>query len=213
MEHTSTGGNVLTIKDVADYINSHEDPFLTDEMNALVMETCYRTHQLTMELNTAYHTPDEIREILSQITGEQIDPSLNMFPPFYTDFGRNIHFGKGVFINDCCHFQDQGGIFIGDHVLIGHNVVLATVDHDLDPESRRNHYAPIRIEKNAWIGSGAVITKGVTIGYGAVVAAGAVITKDVPEMTVVGGVPGRILRDLKKTREHSSDADNGEHPE
>lgn len=134
----------MTIKDVTDFINSHDDPFLTDEMNALVMETCYTAHRLTMELNTAYHTPEEIREILSQITGEAIDP-----------------------------------------------------------ESRLNHYAPIHIGNNVWIGSGAVITKGVTIGYGAVIAAGAVITKDVPEMTVVGGVPGRILRELKKTQKQN----------
>ena len=186
----------MTIQDVVDYINTHADPVLTPEMDALVMETCYRTHRLTMQLNTAYHEPEQIREILSDITGERVDDTLGMFPPFYTDFGGNIHFGKNVFINDCCHFQDQGGIFIGDGVLIGHNTVLATIDHDLDPASRRNHYAPIRIGNNAWIGASVVITKGVTIGEGAVIAAGAVVTKDVPANAIVGGVPAKVIRYL-----------------
>ena len=186
----------MTIEDVVRFINGHEDPVLTPEMNALVMETCYRTHRLTMKLNTEYLEPDQIRAVMEEITGEPIDPSFGMFPPFYTDFGRNLHFGKQVFINDCCHFQDQGGIFIGDRVLIGHNTVLATIDHDLDPASRQNHYAPIRIGNDVWIGASAVITKGVTVGDGSVIAAGAVVTKDVPAHTVYGGVPARLLRRL-----------------
>ena len=186
----------MDISDVVKYINSHEDPVLTEEMNALVMETCYRTHRLTMQLNTAYHEPEEIRKILSDITGKTVPESLNMFPPFYTDFGRNIHFGQNVFINDCCHFQDQGGVFIGDNVLIGHNTVLATIDHDLDARSRQNHYAPIRIGNNVWIGAGVIITKGVTIGENAVIAAGAVVTKDVPANVVVGGVPAKTIKRL-----------------
>ena len=147
-----------------------------------------------MELNSRYHTPEEIVGIMSEITGEQVDASFNMFPPFYADFGRNIHIGKNVFINAGCKFQDQGGIFIGDNVLIGHNVVLATINHDLNPYDRHNIYQPIHIGDRAWIGSNAVITQGVTIGEGAVVAAGAVVTKDVPPLTVVGGVPAKVLK-------------------
>ena len=186
----------MTIEDVVRYINSHQDPVLTDEMNALVMETCYRSHRLTMELNNTWRPPEGIRALLEEITGEAIDESVNMFPPFYTDFGRNIHLGKNIFINACCHFQDQGGIFVGDGSLIGHNTVLATIDHDLDPASRQNHYAPIRIGRNVWIGANVTITKGVTIGDGAVVAAGAVVTKDVPPGVIVGGVPARVLKKI-----------------
>ena len=149
----------MSIEEVVEYINSHDDPVLSEEMNSLVMAACYQTHRLTMQLNNSYHDPGEIRAILSEITGKAVPESLNMFPPFYTDFGRNIHFGQNIFVNDCCHFQDQGGIFIGDNVLIGHNTVLATIDHDLDPQSRQNHYAPICIGNNVWIGSSVVITK------------------------------------------------------
>lgn len=153
--------------------------------------------RLTARLNGAYHTPEEVREIFSRIIGGEVDEGFGLFPPFYTDFGRNIHVGKNVFINSGCHFQDQGGVTIGDGALIGHNVVLATINHDFDPARRGdNHPAPIVIGKHAWIGANVTITPGVTIGDGAIVAAGAVVTKDVPPMTVVGGVPAKFIRTI-----------------
>jgi len=184
------------IHTVLEYLNSGRGEAMTEEMNRCILRTCQETQKKTMELNSRYHTPEEIVGIMSEITGEQVDASFNMFPPFYADFGRNIHIGKNVFINAGCKFQDQGGIFIGDNVLIGHNVVLATIDHDLNPYDRHNIYQPIRIGDRVWIGSNAVITKGVTIGEGAVVAAGAVVTKDVPPFTVVGGVPAKVLKKI-----------------
>ena len=96
-----------------------------------------------------------------------------------------------MFINADCKFQDQGGIYIGDDVFIGHNVVLATLDHEIDPDKRGIILAPIHIEDKVWIGAGAIITKGVTIGDGSIVAAGAVVNKDVPERVIVGGVPAK----------------------
>jgi len=142
-----------------------------------------------------YHTPAEIREIMGRLIGKKVDDSFRMFPPFYTDFGKNITIGKDVFINSGCHFQDQGGIWIGDGTLIGHNVVLATINHALNPEeNRKNHYAPITIGAHVWIGSNAAILPGVTLGDWAVVAAGAVVTQDVPPRTVVGGVPAKVLK-------------------
>ncbi|MCI8557447.1 MAG: sugar O-acetyltransferase [Lachnospiraceae bacterium] len=148
-----------------------------------------------MELNMQYHTPEEIREIMGKLTGKKIDDSFRLFPPFYTDFGKNITIGKDVFINSGCHFQDQGGIKVGDGTLIGHNVVLATINHDLDPkENRKNHYVPITIGTHVWIGSNATILPRVTLGDWAVVAAGAVVTQDVPPGAVVGGVPAKILK-------------------
>ena len=98
--------------------------------------------------------------------------------------------GKGVFINTGCHFQDQGGIRVGARSLLGHDVVLATLNHDLSVARRGETIpAPIRIGEDVWIDAKAVVLAGVTIGDGAVVAAGSVVTKDVPARTVVGGVP------------------------
>lgn len=151
--------------------------------------------KITMEMNNSYHTPEELREITGRLIGKKIDDAFRLFPPFYTDFGKNTTIGKNVFINSGCHFQDQGGIEIGDGALIGHNVVLATINHALSPsENRKNHYAPIKIGNNVWIGSNATVLPGVTIGEWSVVAAGAVVSKDVPAYTVVGGIPAKIIK-------------------
>ena len=124
-----------------------------------------------------------------------MDASVRLFPPFYTDFGKNISVGRNVFINACCHFQDHGGVTLGDGCMIGHNVVFATLNHELDPARRAEMTpAPIVLGCNGWVGSNATILQGVTIGDGAVVAAGAVVTRDVPAATVVGGVPARPIR-------------------
>lgn len=153
--------------------------------------------QRTAELNGAYHTPEEVRRIFSALTGRPVDDTFTLFPPFHTDCGKNIAVGKNVFINSGCKFQDQGGIVIDDGALIGHNVVLATLNHSLAVRDRQDLIpGPIRIGKNAWIGSNVTILPGVTVGDGAVVAAGAVVTKDVPAYTVAGGVPARVLRPL-----------------
>lgn len=153
--------------------------------------------QRTAELNGAYHTPEEVRRIFSALTGRPVDDTFTLFPPFHTDCGKNIAVGKNIFINSGCKFQDQGGIVIGDGALIGHNVVLATLNHSLAVRDRQDLIpGPIRIGKNAWIGSNVTILPGVTVGDGAVVAAGAVVTKDVPAYTVAGGVPARVLRPL-----------------
>lgn len=158
--------------------------------------------KISMELNNRYHTPEELREIMSRLTGKKIDDTFRLFPPFYTDFGKNISIGKDVFINSGCHFQDQGGITIGDGALIGHNVVLATINHDLIPgNGRKNQYAPIKLGKHVWIGSNATVLPGVTVGDWAVIAAGAVVTKDVPSYTIVSGIPAKILKTIDKPTE------------
>lgn len=153
--------------------------------------------QITSRLNNVYHDMAEIREILSELFGYKVPDTLRVFPPFYTDFGRNINIGEDVFINAGCQFQDQGGITIGDGCLIGHNVVFATLNHDLSPE-RRQICIPrsIVIGRNVWIGSNSTILPGVSIGDNAVVAAGAVVAKDVAASTIVGGVPARLLRPI-----------------
>lgn len=169
----------------------------TAEQKAYAGTLCQEAIQITMEINNRYHTPEELIALMGKLIGKNVDPSFRLFPPFYTDFGKNITIGRDVFINSGCHFQDQGGIEIGDGALIGHNVVLATIDHDLDPaQNRKNHYAPIRIGAHVWIGSNATILSGVSIGEWSVIAAGAVVTRDVPPNVVVGGVPARIIKKI-----------------
>ncbi len=151
--------------------------------------------QITMELNTKYHLPEEVIKLFSRLTENPVDNSFRLFPPFYTDCGKNISVGKNVFINSGCKFQDQGGIRIGNGVLIGHNVTLLTLNHEEDPSSRQNlHAAPVTIGDNAWLGANVTVLPGVTIGAGAIIGAGAVVTKDVPENTVAVGVPAKIIR-------------------
>ncbi len=160
-----------------------------------------RARKLTMQLNHTYHDRAEIQALFSQLIGKPVPPSFTLFPPFYTDCGRNITVGEGVFLNAGCQFQDQGGITIGDGTQIGHNVVLATLNHDQDPAKRKDlHPAPIVIGKNVWIGSNATVCPGVTIGDGAIIAAGAVVTRDVPANTVVGGVPAKFLKQIESTQ-------------
>lgn len=155
--------------------------------------------KITAEINGSYHEPDQLRALFSQLIGQPVDESFALFPPFHTDCGKNIHVGKNVFINMGCKFQDQGGIYIGDGTLIGHNVVLATLNHAKSPNDRGTMVpAPIHIGKHVWIGSNATVLPGVTIGDGAIVAAGAVVTRDVPENTIVGGVPASVMRHLSE---------------
>ena len=155
--------------------------------------------KITMEINNKYHTPEEIVDLFSELTGRKVDKSFRLFPPFHTDCGKNIKVGKNVFINACCKFQDQGGIEIGNGVLIGHNVTLATLNHDERPSHRQNIYPkPIKIGDNVWIGSNATILQGVTIGNGAIIGANAVVTKDVPENAIVAGIPAKIIRKVNK---------------
>ena len=106
--------------------------------------------------------------------------------------------GRDVFINACCHFQDHGGVTLGDGCQIGHNVVFATLNHGLAPEDRHTTYpAPIILGRNVWVGSNSTILQGVTIGDNAVVAAGAVVTKDVPADAIVGGVPAKVIKYIR----------------
>ena len=169
----------------------------TAEIHQFMNDMSNEARRITFELNNAYHTPEEVRNLLSRLFGKTVDESFRVFPPFYTDFGKNVTVGKNVFINACCHFQDHGGVSLGDGCQIGHNVVFATLNHGLAPEDRQTTYpAPITLGKNVWVGSNSTILQGVTIGDNAVIAAGAVVTKDVPENTIVGGVPARIIRKI-----------------
>lgn len=154
--------------------------------------------KITSEINSKYNTPEKIRELFSKLTESEIDETFGLFPPFYTDCGKNIKIGKNVFINACCRFQDQGGIEIGDGSLIGHNTTIATLNHDFNPAKRQNLTPrPVKIGKNVWIGSDCTILPGVEIGNGAIVGAGSVVTKSVPSNTIAVGNPARVIKEIE----------------
>lgn len=187
----------MTTKDFKEYVKTGQ-ALDTEEIHRFMDEMSDEARRITFRLNTAYRTPDEVRELLSELFGYEVPQSLRVFPPLYADFGKNIAVGEHVFINACCHFQDHGGVTLGDGCKIGHNVVFATLDHGLAPEDRHTtRPAPIVLGKNVWVGANATILRGVTIGDNAVVAAGAVVTKDIPADTVAGGVPARTIRKIQ----------------
>ncbi len=161
-------------------------------------EEVEHTRRLVGELNTGYHSPDETRALLERIWGQPLDASVRMFPPFYTAFGKTTRVGREVFINFGCTFLDQGGITIEDGVFIGPGAKILTEHHPEAPALRHRLLTkPVVIRRNAWIGAGASILPGVTVGEHAIVGAGAVVTKDVPARTIVAGVPARIIRKIE----------------
>ena len=165
------------------------------EASLKMHDLAQKAMKITYFINNKYNTPADVRKWMSILIGQELDEGFGLFPPFYTDCGRNIHLEKNVFINSGCHFQDQGGIFIGEGTFIGHNVILATLNHDMNPYTRADiHPKPIHIGKRVWIGSGAIVLPGVTIGDNSVIGAGSVVTKDVPADCVYGGNPAKFIK-------------------
>lgn len=155
--------------------------------------------ELTSRLNMLHHGDLGARaELLGEILGRPVPPTLTLYPPFYCDYGLNLEFGERVFVNQNCSFYDLGGITIGDRTMIGPGVTLTTAGHPVEPHQRFDGIttAPIVIESNVWIGANATITPGVRIGAGSVVAAGAVVAKDVPVNCVVSSSGYVKRRDL-----------------
>ena len=183
--------------DIFERLRSGEPIRLNDPEYYKINEVVGRTIKLSQQLNAATDV-NSIRDFLSEIIGVRIDESTTIFAPFYTNFGKFTSIGKNVFINHACSFLDMGGITIEDYVLIGPHVNLVTENHPLDPGDRKALITkPIIIKRNAWIGAGAIILPGVTIGENSVVAAGAVVSRDVPANVVVGGIPAKIIKSIK----------------
>ncbi len=156
-----------------------------------------RALRITSHINNAYHTPDELRKLISELIAKPLDDGFGLFPPFYTDCGQNITIGQNTFINMGCKFQDWGGITIGDHCLIGHNCTICTVNHSKDPERRGDMTcSPVKIGNKVWVGANVTILPGVSIGDGAIIAAGAVVNKDVEANTIVGGIPAKFIKNI-----------------
>ncbi|MBQ6979340.1 MAG: sugar O-acetyltransferase [Clostridia bacterium] len=132
---------------------------------------------------------------LEELFGRKLD-DVRILTPFICDFGNRVKFGKNVFINHSAVFSASGGIEFEDGVMLAPSVRIATINHDVNERHTKYTYGKVAVKKNAWIGMGATICPGVTIGEYAVVAAGAVVTKDVPAYAVVGGVPAKVIRML-----------------
>ena len=187
----------MTTERFIEIMNSGEVIPAGSEVHGVMHRLSQEAIRITMELNNNYHTHDEILKLWEQLTGRPMDPDFNFFPPFTTDCGKNLHIGRRVFINAGCRFQDQGGIYIGDDVLVGHNCVIATINHLEEPERRGDMVTkPVHIGSRVWIGANVTILPGVTIGDGAILAAGAVVTRDVEPRTVAGGIPAKTIKKI-----------------
>lgn len=168
-------------------------------LHEVMHATSQEALRLTAELNGRYQEPSRVQELLTRLTGRPVDETVKLFPPFHADFGRNLRLGRRIFINSGCHFQDQGGITIGDDTLIGHCCVITTLNHDVNPARRADMLpAPVTIGRGVWFGANVTVLPGVTVGDGAVVGAGALLTRDVPDHTIVIGAPARVVREVPK---------------
>jgi maltose O-acetyltransferase len=155
-----------------------------------------RAHRLMHAYNaTGIDDEPRRRELLGELLG-RMGERVVLRPPFFCDYGYNIRLGDGVFMNFGCVLLDVVAIEIGDFTQFGPSVQILTADHPRDPEARRRGLEsgkPIRIGRNVWIGGGAIVLPGVTIGDDAIVGAGSVVTRDVPPGTTVAGNPARRL--------------------
>ncbi len=167
------------------------DPVLVSER--------HKARTLFQEINRLDETKKKERNQLLHQLLPNAGKGLWVEPPFYCDYGYNVHTGKSVFFNFNCVILDVMKVHIGNHVLIGPNVQIYTATHPLDAKTRNSwlEFAkPVSIGNNVWIGGSAVICPGVSIGDGAVIGAGAVVTKSVPENVLVGGNPAKIIREI-----------------
>ena len=185
----------MDTKEFIEIMDSGEEVIAFSEVHRYMTYLSNEAMKITAELNNAYHTPEEIKALMERLTGREFPEGAYMFPPFYTDCGKNLKLSEGVFINAGCQFQDQGGITIGKGTLIGPKTVIATLNHNMDPEKRANLIPkPVKIGDHVWIGANVTVLPGVTVGDGAVIGAGAVVTKDVAPRAVVGGVPAKLIK-------------------
>jgi acetyltransferase-like isoleucine patch superfamily enzyme len=185
----------MQLQDFLDHVNSGAPIEGGSQQHRFMHDAAQEALGITAEINTGYRSPDEVRALLAKLTGKPVDDSVVVFPPIYSEFGKNLTLGKNVFINIGCRFQDTRGISIGDGTLIGHGSTLTTLNHDVDPDRRADMVpAPIVIGRQVWLGAAVTVVPGIRIGDGAIVGAGAVVTKDVPANAIVAGIPAKLIR-------------------
>ncbi|HDR9763990.1 TPA: sugar O-acetyltransferase [Burkholderia cepacia] len=173
-------------------------PRRTPESAAMVAEV-KRAMAITARINRlTFDDAGEVRALFGELIGTQVDDGFVLIPPFHATGGTGMKLGRNVFVNQNCTFYDLGGLAIGDDVMIGPNVSLITSGHPVEPSRRRDFVVakPIVIERNVWIGAGATIIGGVTVGENSVVAAGAVVTRDIAPNVLVGGNPAAVIRSI-----------------
>jgi acetyltransferase-like isoleucine patch superfamily enzyme len=174
-------------------------PTRTPESRAFAADV-ERAMTITAQINRLGPTDVvEVRTLFAELTGEPVGEGFRLIPPFFADCGRRIRIGTRVFVNQNATFYSLAPITIGDDVLIGPNVSLITSGHPVAPSQRRAALVgkPITIERDVWIGAGATVIGGATIGARSVVAAGSVVTKDVPTDSLVGGNPASLIRSIE----------------
>ena len=128
----------MTIQEFRDYMASGKPVIGGGNVHMMFHQLSQEALKITAEINGKYHTPKQLHDLLEQLWGREVPKTVGLFPPFHTDCGKNTIVGERVFINMGCKFQNQGGITIDEGALIGHNVVLATINHDLDPAKRQS---------------------------------------------------------------------------
>lgn len=180
--------------DIFERLKNGETILPDDPDGYKLRDESYASKEVLVRMNLS-SDPSEIRTLLGMLTGSTIDESTAVFTPLYINYGKLISIGMNVFINFDCIFLGLGGITIEDDVLIGPRVSLLSEGHPVHPADRQALIpGHIHVKKNAWIGAGATILAGVTIGENAIVAAGAVVSNDVADNTVVGGVPAKLIK-------------------
>ena len=189
-----------------DKLNAYKEILNSGDLyNAMDDELLTYQHSLVQKLNEYNRTDDtpnglqQREEMLKDIMGTYGD-GLYIIPPVHANWGlKNVHVGRNVVFNFGCRFVDDADITIGDNTMLGPGVCISTAEHPLSPELRRNglqYNKPVHIEDNVWIGAGAVILAGVTIGRNTVIGAGSVVTKDIPADSLALGIPAKVIRSI-----------------
>ena len=191
-----------------DKLNAYKEILNSGDLyNAMDDELLTYQHSLVQKLNEYNRTDDtpaglqQREEMLKDIMGTYGN-GLYIIPPVHANWGlKNVHVGRNVVFNFGCRFVDDADITIGDNTMLGPGVCISTAEHPLSPELRRNglqYNKPVHIEDNVWIGAGAVILAGVTIGRNAVIGAGSVVTKDIPADSLALGIPAKVIRSISE---------------
>lgn len=186
----------MSLEELKSKMHNRELYFADDQ--SLVQEQI-QCLEILYDFNHSRPSESERREKLLKSFFAEFGKGSYIEPPLNANWGRNTHVGNNVYANFNLTLVDDTDIFIGDHVMFGPNVTLATAGHPVEPGLRKNvgqFNVPIRICENVWIGAGTVVLPGVTIGENSVIGAGSIVTRDIPSNVVAMGNPCRVIRSI-----------------